>query len=342
MRVHARRMLSFLVLCTLGFLLFFPREPDLQDAMREARTILLQSLGKEHFPIFTYPTGGPYLFRAFPEFNVFVPALIYDLLEPVGASLQLKGFLDELGRIVQAAMLPDGSVPYVGTITSSCLYPPDSDDTAVAARILFPSLGSDRLSRLRNLLQKYRDGRGGYVTWLDEPSRYSCIIPGQDSNPRDVGVNLHLYLFFRRAGWNEEAERLCRDLRHMVHDPRNWVWYRYAPLIPYWRILESQRNGCSLPFPDWMFALVSAEQGEYLELVTAIYGNPLREHKAALLKRFARNHFSFFKEHPPLLYHSDPSAPNHRFYWSPQFAYALWLRLYTDLHREIPHRFPLP
>jgi hypothetical protein len=36
---------------------------------------------------------------------------------------------------------------------------------------------------------------------------------------------------------------------------------------------------------------------------------------------------------PPLLYHNDLTASVHRFYWSEELGYALWLRLYFENER---------
>ena len=36
---------------------------------------------------------------------------------------------------------------------------------------------------------------------------------------------------------------------------------------------------------------------------------------------------------PPLLYHNDLTASVSRYYWSEDFGYALWLRLYLATER---------
>jgi hypothetical protein len=49
-----------------------------------------------------------------------------------------------------------------------------------------------------------------------------------------------------------------------------------------------------------------------------------------LLRRFSQDDFSSLRRTPPLLYHNDFTASVPRFYWSEDFGYALWLRLYFE------------
>jgi hypothetical protein len=44
--------------------------------------------------------------------------------------------------------------------------------------------------------------------------------------------------------------------------------------------------------------------------------------------------FAFVREFPPLMYHNDLTASVRRFYWSEDFGYALWLRLYAESERR--------
>jgi hypothetical protein len=52
------------------------------------------------------------------------------------------------------------------------------------------------------------------------------------------------------------------------------------------------------------------------------------------LQNVAGDDFSVVRDSPPLLYHNDMTASVSRFYWSEEFGYALWLRLYFELGRE--------
>jgi len=47
-----------------------------------------------------------------------------------------------------------------------------------------------------------------------------------------------------------------------------------------------------------------------------------------LLARIGSDDFAQLRRSPPQLYHNDLSATLKRFYWSEDFGYALWLRLY--------------
>ncbi len=49
-----------------------------------------------------------------------------------------------------------------------------------------------------------------------------------------------------------------------------------------------------------------------------------------LLLTLSRDDFAFLLRTPPLLYHNDSTASVPRFYWSVDFGYALWLRLYFE------------
>ena len=49
---------------------------------------------------------------------------------------------------------------------------------------------------------------------------------------------------------------------------------------------------------------------------------------AALLTELGRDEFAALRANPPLLYHNDLTATVPRYYWSEDFGYALWLRLY--------------
>ena len=54
----------------------------------------------------------------------------------------------------------------------------------------------------------------------------------------------------------------------------------------------------------------------------------------SVLKTLANDDFSLVHRAPPLLYHNDFTARTARFYWSEDFGYALWLRLYLENARR--------
>ena len=51
-------------------------------------------------------------------------------------------------------------------------------------------------------------------------------------------------------------------------------------------------------------------------------------------RALASDDFAQLRRSPPLLYHNDLSATVKRFYWSEDFGYALWLRLYEAARHE--------
>ena len=53
-----------------------------------------------------------------------------------------------------------------------------------------------------------------------------------------------------------------------------------------------------------------------------------------LLRRLSADDFSALRRSPPLVYHNDLTASVRRFYWSEEFGYALWLRLYVECERR--------
>ena len=57
---------------------------------------------------------------------------------------------------------------------------------------------------------------------------------------------------------------------------------------------------------------------------------PTKGEVRELLQRLSQDDFSSLRQTPPLLYHNDFTASVPRFYWSEDFGYALWLRLYFE------------
>jgi len=136
------------------------------------------------------------------------------------------------------------------------------------------------------------------------------------------------------------AKALCAAIERSINDERVWVYYRNAPLIPMLRQVDLRQAGCSVAVPT------SREQ-------TAVPGQEIWMAAARMLDRandggsrtnlaevhewlqnVAGDDFSVVRDSPPLLYHNDLTASVSRFYWSEEFGYALWLRLYFELGRE--------
>src|SRR5262249_37115113 len=106
-----------------------------------------------------------------PEMNLFVTAMICDVLEPVAQAAGFEENLERARRHLRGQIEPGGLVRYHGrpdspTIPSlGCVITPDADDTALAWRIAGPG-GDARLAGALDALKSYRDPAGLYRTWL--------------------------------------------------------------------------------------------------------------------------------------------------------------------------------
>ena len=275
------------------------------------------------------------------EMNTFLTSVMIDMLNPVatqaglGETLQrarhsLTGQI-EGGGLVRYHGRPDA--PTIGTL--GCAITPDADDTALVWRIA-PAAGRALLPMALATLDRYRTPEGLYRTWLAPRDRYQCINPGKDPNPADVGIQMHVLMLFSQED-PAAARSLCRALEKTIDEDRIWVYYRTAPLIPILRQADMRRAGCSLRLPpsrlqtavpgqeDWIAA------GQLLQRILGAGGPaPASAEILNLLRKLSKDDFSSLRRSPPLLYHNDLTASVRRFYWSEEFGYALWLRLYFE------------
>jgi hypothetical protein len=183
-------------------------------------------------------------------------------------------------------------------------------------------------------LARYRDAGGLYHTWLAPQAEYSCIDPGRDPNPPDVAIQMHVYMMLRELD-PPAAQSLCTALQHSFWDERIWVYYAKAPLIPYLRSAEMRQLGCALPLPAERLARSATGQETWSEaasLLVETMASPqdtdVQQRIRDLLARIGGDDFALIRRAPPLLYHNDLSATIERYYWSEDFGYAVWLRLY--------------
>jgi hypothetical protein len=138
------------------------------------------------------------------------------------------------------------------------------------------------------------------------------------------------------------AQALCGALGIALGEDRLWVYYRMAPLVPLLRQVDLRRAGCPLRLPEARLRTAVRGQEAWLtagrlldRLLSAEGPGPTSAETLAVLRSFAKDGFSFVREAPPLLYHNDLSAQTPRFYWSEDFGYALWLRLFVEnAHRN--------
>jgi hypothetical protein len=193
-------------------------------------------------------------------------------------------------------------------------------------------------------LARYRDARGLYRTWLAPQKQYQCLDPGSNPNPTDITIQMHVYLMLRELD-PPAGRSLCKALQRSFGDEDTWTYYSKAPLVPYLRSAELRQLGCPIPLPAERLALPAADQEIWSEAVrrlVEIMASPqdanVRQAIRNLLTRIGSDDFAQLRRSPPLLYHNDLSATVRRFYWSEDFGYALWLRLYEATRVETGRR----
>jgi hypothetical protein len=316
-----------------------PVDADLAQAARQAIGTLIQRLQPDGYWVTTHTPQPQYVGKTV-EMNTFLTAHMVDLLgrdpvpELVGTLARARGHLRE-------QIEPTGLVRYHGrpdakamTDHGLCAITPDADDTALAWR-LAPADAALRPQAL-NHLAAYRTAEGLYKTWLAPRSGYRCIDPGADPNPTDIAIQMHVLLWLAQED-PPRAAALCTALRRHVDQDRLWVYYRQAPLVPMLRQDDMRRAGCALPLPPARLQTPVAEQQPWLsaaQMLQRLAQAPAHWPRASdvrqLLAELAADNFSSMRIRPPLMYHNDLSATVPRFYWSEDFGFALWLRLYRD------------
>ncbi len=279
------------------------------------------------------------------ELNIFVIAEILDVLKPLEAQAGLTDNVVRAHRFLSEQIESSGLVRYHGrpdaaTIgTLGCAITPDADDTSLVWRIA-PSPHSELLPMALATLKMFRTPQGLYRTWLATRDRYRCIDPGQDPDPADATIQMHVLMLLSQA--NPPAARtLCQALQRSIHDERIWVYYRAAPLLPILRQADLRQAGCPLELPVEWIRTTPPEQdiwlaaGDQLERMLGVGGPPPTEVETHnLLVKLADDNFSALRATPPLLYHNDLTASVTRYYWSEDFGFALWLRLYFENMRR--------
>lgn len=287
-------------------------------------------------------TSEPHFEKPTLEMNTFLTSMLVDMISPIAhaqglddvwarAREHLRTQIEDNG-LVRFHGLPNG--PTIGPL--GCVITPDADDTALVWRIARRALAPNdpRRQTMLETLGRYRDARGLYRTWLAPRDKYECLDPGHDPDPADATINMHVYMMLREVD-PPKASDLCRALESTIADENVWVYYARAPLVPFWRCAELRKLGCALPMPDDRLAHPAAGQEVWSEmmrrLVATLDSPPRANDRTAildLLNRTSREDFAEIHRNPPLLYHNDLTATVPRYYWSEDFGYALWLRLY--------------
>lgn len=305
-------------------------------------------------------TPGPVFRDVGAEVNVFTPAVIVDLLDPVAREVGLARELDRARGYLQRQIETTGLVRYhgdqgpVAPARRGCEIPPDVDDTALVWRIA-PHPDGRLLAAARGEIDRYRDASGLYRTWIADDDAYRCFhgrFAGREWNPPDVAVEMHVYLFLSGHD-SEAAARLCEALRRRIDDDGIWVWYTAAPLLPLLREADLAGKGCALRVPRARLERAVAGQEVYLTqarlLQSLLLGERARDGVPVspgpflkALREAAADGFARLSRTPPLLYHNDLSATPPHYHWSVDFGLALWLRLYAETARRFPGSLPPP
>src|SRR5262249_31141691 len=112
------------------------------------------------------------------------------------------------------------------------------------------------------------------------------------------------------------------------------------PIIVGLRVHDVRKAGCPLELPRSRLQVTLPGQeiwAKVVDLLLRLEGAETTEmtHSEAdtLLRGLAAADFSMLARTPPLLYHNDFTSSLPRLYWSEEFGYALWLRLYFENDR---------
>jgi hypothetical protein len=318
---------------------------ELETMARCAAALLREHQSEQGFWLTTYTKKLRYEAPQ-QEMNTFLTSMLVDLLSPIAHREELSDAVERARRHLTAQIesnglvryhgLPDG--PTIGRL--GCVITPDADTTALAWRISGLGGNDSRMQGMLKTLAQYRDARGLYQTWLAPQKDYQSLNPGLDPNPTDIGIQLHLYLMLRKLD-PPAAKNLSQALQRSLGDEDIWTYYSKAPLIPYLRSAEVRQLGCEIPLPAERLALPAAGQEVWseaarllVETTTSPESLSARMATGNLLARLGKDGFILLRSSPPLLYHNDMSASVRRFYWSEDFGYALWLRLYEEVRVE--------
>ncbi|MGE5648030.1 MAG: hypothetical protein ACM336_19815 [Acidobacteriota bacterium] len=322
---------------------FTTGKPDLASSARRAAELVAARQQPPGYWL-TSHTTQPRFEHPKVEMNTYLPAVIVDVLSPVAKKAGLQGNLESARHFLTRQIESNGLVRYHGlpdapTIgTLGCAITPDVDDTALAWRIA-PAAREELLRGALRTFAAYRTADGLYRTWLAPRERYRCINSGADPDPADIGIQMHVFMLLSKAD-PPAASALCSALKRAVDDDRIWVYYKAAPLIPLLRQADLRQSGCPLQLPASRRQTAIEGQDLWISATRALQrAGDVGPHFAAadireLLERIAEDDFLFLRRSPPLLYHNDQTASVSRFYWSEEFGYALWLRLYFELDEQ--------
>lgn len=311
---------------------------NLTDAASRAAAIVASSQQGPGYWLTSY-TGSPRFKQPAREMNTYLTAVMIDVLGPISGQARLGDNLDRARKHLTGQIEDTGLVRYHGKPEGpashglGCVISPDADDTALVWRIA-PAADPQLMEKALATLAEYRSSDQLYLTWLAPRDSFQCIDPGKDPDPADVAIQMHILMFLAQVrpanGW-----LLCKALDKAIDDDRIWVYYKIAPLIPILRLVDLKAAGCSISLPPARLKSNVAGQDIWNRaglLLSRLLGSnsavPSSTETNELLQKLAQDDFAAIRQNPPLLYHNDLTASTPRFYWSADFGYALWLRLY--------------
>ena len=318
-----------------------PQSPpvDLAAAARSAGAAIRKNQQRGGYWLALH-TPVPQFAGSGAEVSICLTSVLVHVLDPL-ASAGLSDVLKRARRFLAGEIEDTGLVRYYGRPEEripdpGCTrLPPDADDTSLAWGAVAPGGDPKLLGRALAAFKKHRTSEGLYQTWLAEPNELVCFNPGGVPNPADVGVQLHVYTLLTKTD-PAAARELCSNMEGKLADERMWIYYRVAPIDLVLRQSELRRTGCAARLPEDRLRTSVAGQEPWLAAARLLErfdgekeGRPRSEEARALLDMLARDGFKGIRENPPLVYHNDVSAPIPQFFWSEDFGYALWLRLYT-------------
>lgn len=316
----------------------------LSQLANRATTIINSKQQVPGYWLTAYTTGTRFGRPQF-EMNTYTTSVMIDALDPVAVEVGLAASLQRARQHLSSQIEAGGLVRYHGRPDAStigslgCRITPDADDTALVWRIA-PGPHRELLAPALDMLAQYRRADGLYRTWLAPQAQYQCLDPGTDPDPADATIQMHVLMLLARAD-PPAAHALCSALQQSIDRDGSWVYYSRAPLVPMLRQIDMHQSGCALPLPVSRTRASAPEQDVWLDVAGVLQrlsdpkaDVPSSTAVADLLRRLSNDDFAFVRQFPPLMYHNDLTATVPRFYWSDDFGYALWLRLYVESERR--------
>lgn len=320
---------------------------EVEQALRNSAAFAAARIRADQQPRgfwFTSYTKSTNFERPKPEMNTFLTSMLVDVLDPIAAECGLNETLDRARHHLADQIEGDGLVRYHGRPDElepslGIKITPDADDTALVWRIA--GRDKEKIPGVLSILRTYRTPQGLFRTWLSPRERYVGIDPGKDPNPPDIAIQMHVLMFLAKT--NPEVAHRFYGLLQLVGDDRLWVYYQMTPLIPLLRERDLGDMHYPLTIPESHLHTSIPEQEPWVGLCQLLANHLSHESHpldpswpATLLESLAKDDFAAVRQEPPLLYHNDMTASVSRFYWSEDFGYALWLRLYYEtIHKGV-------